>query len=61
MCWVTMLTRSAVLAMGSSVGGSPIVATLMLPPCTGCCAIAWLDDSTSGPNSNADKALLPKV
>src|ERR687897_2336548 len=32
MCWVTMPTRSAVEAIGSSVGGSPIVATSITPP-----------------------------
>jgi len=36
-CCVTIPTRSAVEVIGSSVGGSPIVATLMTPPFS--CAI----------------------
>ncbi|MNT98426.1 hypothetical protein D3C72_2410020 [compost metagenome] len=52
MCCETMPTRSAVDAIGSSVGGSPTVATLMTPPFS--CAKANDDEATSAvPRSSA--------
>src|SRR5262245_60012396 len=44
-----MPTRSAVEAIGSSVGGSPTVATLTTPPF--CCASAGMAPSASAPAS----------
>ncbi|EGP45472.1 hypothetical protein AXXA_16252 [Achromobacter insuavis AXX-A] len=40
-----MPTRSAVLVIGSSVGGSPMVATEIVPPLTGVAQRAGVDNA----------------